>query len=269
MLKYLKLFDTHAEYEAFTQTEDFLLPNVSYCKNVTDEVHYNPYIETKLVLKFNVTSTSSPTTIINGWRTINFSAISIDGVLQPSVVNSYTFDTLGEHTVKYALSYPTTIGENSFTNITNIISVKIPSSVTTIGESAFKGCSGITNLVIPDTVTTIRDWAFDSCSGLTNVKIGSGITAIGVGMFLGCTSLANITIPSNITSIGGRAFENCSSLVSITSLNTTAPSTVAHTFVDIMTNGTLYVPSGSTGYDVWMQETNNYLGQYGWTKIEI
>ena len=40
MGKYLKLFDTHAEYESFIQT-DFDRPNVSYCKD-NDEVHYNP-----------------------------------------------------------------------------------------------------------------------------------------------------------------------------------------------------------------------------------
>ena len=31
MGKYLKLFDTHTEYETFTQTEDFIKPNVSHC----------------------------------------------------------------------------------------------------------------------------------------------------------------------------------------------------------------------------------------------
>jgi hypothetical protein len=41
MGKYLKLFDTHTEYDTFTQTEDFILPNVSHC--ITENhVHYNP-----------------------------------------------------------------------------------------------------------------------------------------------------------------------------------------------------------------------------------
>lgn len=48
MSKYIKLFETHADYTAFTQTEDFLLPNVSYCEDQTDVVHYNPYIEESL-----------------------------------------------------------------------------------------------------------------------------------------------------------------------------------------------------------------------------
>ena len=40
MGKYLKLFDTHAEYETFIQT-DYDKPNVSYCDDNKD-VHYNP-----------------------------------------------------------------------------------------------------------------------------------------------------------------------------------------------------------------------------------
>lgn len=43
MIRHLKLFDKHSEYVAFTDTEDFVLPNVSFCKDKTDEVHYNPY----------------------------------------------------------------------------------------------------------------------------------------------------------------------------------------------------------------------------------
>lgn len=41
MGKYLKLFNGHAEYEAFKQTSDFIKPNVSHCVQ-ENEVHYNP-----------------------------------------------------------------------------------------------------------------------------------------------------------------------------------------------------------------------------------
>jgi hypothetical protein len=30
----------------------------------------------------------------------------------------------------------------------------------------------------------------------------------------------------------------------------------------------LYVPTGSTGYNVWMGTGKYYLGKYGWTKVE-
>ena len=42
MGQYIKLFQTHADYTAFTSTSDFILPNVSYCEDQTDVIHYNP-----------------------------------------------------------------------------------------------------------------------------------------------------------------------------------------------------------------------------------
>ena len=41
-MKYIKLFNTHAEYEAFIATTEFIKPNVSVCKQ-ENEVHYNPH----------------------------------------------------------------------------------------------------------------------------------------------------------------------------------------------------------------------------------
>lgn len=43
MAKYIKLFETHSEYETYIEGQDAILPNVSYCEDQND-VHYNPYI---------------------------------------------------------------------------------------------------------------------------------------------------------------------------------------------------------------------------------
>jgi len=54
MLKYLKLFNEHSNYEAFRETSDFLKPNVSYC--ITENhVHYNP-MDLRVSGKFTVPS---------------------------------------------------------------------------------------------------------------------------------------------------------------------------------------------------------------------
>ena len=39
---YIRIFDTHAEYEAFLNSDEFIRPNVSYCKDKNYEVHYSP-----------------------------------------------------------------------------------------------------------------------------------------------------------------------------------------------------------------------------------
>ena len=41
---YLKLFETHAEYQTYEQSGDMLKPNVSYCED-NNCVHYNPYVD--------------------------------------------------------------------------------------------------------------------------------------------------------------------------------------------------------------------------------
>ncbi len=51
MKEYLKLFETHADYEAYAQSGDMLKPNVSYCEN-DDEVHYNPFSYAEEYLTF-------------------------------------------------------------------------------------------------------------------------------------------------------------------------------------------------------------------------
>ena len=214
MGKYLKLFSTHAEYQAFKQTSDFIKPNVSHCVQ-ENEVHYNPWVETRVVAKFNVTSTSSATKIMDSDATSQFSEIEIDGVVQPSVVYSYKFDTLGEHTVKYTLTDTSSIGYGAFQDCHSLTSVTIPNSVTSIGSSAFENCSGLTNVVIPNSVTSIVGGAFAWCSSLTSITIPNSVTTIGDYAFSGCRSLTSIDIPNNVTSIGSSAFENCSGLTNV------------------------------------------------------
>ena len=291
-MKYIKKFNTHAEYEAYIASEDKVLPNVSICVDTPNEVHYNPYVEpveTRVVAKFNVTDTSNPTKICN--QTNGFSEIEIDGVAQPSVVSAYAFNITGEHTVKYTLKNPinidyqafkgcnkltsivipdsvTIIGNQVFTDCTSLTSCTIDSSATYIGQNVFSGCTSLTSIEIPNSVTQLSESAFTNCTSITSCTIGSGVTTISRDTFRGCTSLTSITIPDSVTIISSRAFQDCSGLTSITSNATTAPTITSNTFQSVGYNGTLTVPSGSSGYDTWMQNANDYLGKYNWAKVE-
>ena len=215
MAIYLKEFETISQYNAYTaDTANFILPNVSLTVD-NNTVHYNPWVETRVVAKFNVTDTSNPTPIGYNEHTSGFSAIEIDGVVQPSVVSAYTFSTTGEHTVKYTLTDPTSIGTDAFNSCSSLASVTIPSSVTSIGNAAFIDCSGLTSIVIPSGVTSIGNSAFNGCSGLTSIDIPNSVTSIGNQAFQSCSGLASVTIPSSVTSIGNAAFTSCFSLTSI------------------------------------------------------
>ena len=267
-MKYLKLFDQHTEYETYINGSDKIFPNVSYCEN-ENELHYNPYVEeTRMVATFNVTSTTEATKICNSTSTSNFTEIEIDGVVQPSVVSTYTFDTTGEHTVKYTLADPTRIADSVFFDCTGLTNVIIPNTVTRINSNAFYNCYGLTSIDIPCGVTIIGAYAFQNCSGLTSITISDSVTTIGAYAFAECTGLTSVTIPNSVTTIYNQAFYYCSSLTSITSLATTAPTIFNYTFRGVKTGGTLTVLSGSTGYNVWMGTGNYYLGKYNWTKVE-
>jgi hypothetical protein len=220
MSKYLKKFETQDAYEAAYQS--LILPNVSLTVD-NNTVHYNPSTpvpptptETRVVAKFNVTSTSSPTRIGYNQYISGFSEIEIDGVVQPSVVSAYTFSTAGEHTVKYTLKDSTSIGYSAFNQCSGLTSIDIPDSVTSIGGWAFNGCRSLTTCTIGSGVISIGDRAFNGCSGLTSIEIPSGVTSIGSGMCSGCTSLTSVTIPDSVTSIGNETFVYCTGLTTCT-----------------------------------------------------
>ena len=121
MSKYLRLFNNHAEYLAFTQTSDFLLPNVSHCISEND-VHYNPipHDYSKDYLTF-VARENGATFTFNGTtvdEVTNKASYSLDdgntwteiesGVSTPSVNRGKKILWKGEMTP--STSYPTCIG---------------------------------------------------------------------------------------------------------------------------------------------------------------
>ena len=216
-------------------------------------MHYNPLVVVQpLIVTYNVTNDSQPTLLycyFDGVRAVNdFDKVEIDNIdVSPSTLDTsegkYQLSN-GIHTVKYTLKDPTTIG-----------------------AELFMFCYSLTSAIIPDNVTTIERNAFSQCS-LTNVTIPNSVTSIGTGVFGDCYSLTSVTIGNSVTSIGDGAFGICTSLTNITSLATTAPTIQSDTFDTVKTNGTLYVPQGSTGYDTWMGTGDYYLGKYNWTKVE-
>ena len=195
------------------------------------------------------------------------------GLLDITIPSGVTF--IGDSTFQYCSSLTsvtipnsvTRIGGRAFRSCSSLTSIDIPDSVTSIGNSAFEYC-GLTSINIPNGITTINEGVFAGCSSLITVVISNNIISIGVSAFNNCSGLISVTIGSGVTSIGGLAFQSCNSLESITSLATTAPTIQSSTFDNVKVNGSLYVPQGSTGYDVWMDTINYYLGYYNWTKIE-
>ena len=118
----------------------------------------------------------------------------------------------GELVLPDSITY---IGNDAFSECSDLTSIIIPDSVTYIGSHAFYGCTGLTSIVIPDSVTRIEGCAFQLCTGLTSITISDSVTELWDGVFSDCRSLINISIPGSVAYIGNGAFEECSKLVSI------------------------------------------------------
>ena len=299
MAVYLKEFDNHTQYETYINGSGAILPNVSLCTTEGD-VHYNPSSPVPPTPRMDIITYTASAKLIQTTSTGNtdyFHVNSFSGASGQLTMVNHSFENgIGIITFNGDI---TKIGKYAFQSCNGLTSINIPNSITSIqgyafrycrvlasinsninGEfnlpnsitninsSTFSGCQGLKNIIIPDGVTSISSAAFSGCSNLININIPDSVTSIGNGAFGSCISLTSCTIGSGVTSISEYAFKECSSLTSIVSNATTAPTISNSTFQNVNTSGTLTVPNGSSGYDVWMGTGDYYLGKYGWTKVE-
>ena len=168
-----------------------------------------------LTAVYDVNSTTSATKICSG--TTYFSAMEIDGVVQPSVVQNYTFSTTGEHTVKLTLTKkePKSL-KGGFYNCSRLKRITLPDGLTTIGslDTLFYFCNLLENLIIPDSVTRINESLLWYCSGITSLNIPKNVNYINFGssgIVRGCSNLATITVDANNPIYDSR--NNCNGII--------------------------------------------------------
>ena len=250
MSLFLKLFNTTAEYNAYTaDTENFILPNVSCTLDDLTTVHYNPLPQPysgfcKLTLQDeSVVEIQGSGTLALTYEQIKQyydTCIGIEIGTQCTAIGAKAFNYYYEDPMSGEIE------EYYFENVTKVL---ISSGVTSIGDFAFQGCSSLTSVTIPNSVTSIGSGAFNDCSslesitvddnntiynshnncnaiiktnthelvcGCKNTVIPNDVTSIGSTAFYNCSGLTSIDIPSGVTSIGDSAFLNCDGLTSIT-----------------------------------------------------
>lgn len=231
MTKILNHINTYADLTAYNADMNKDFPNISYIQG-SDEVKWNKYDPDHIVCVYNVTSTSEATKLLNSKTSLYYQII--DGVRQDTAQMNYTFDTLGEHIVKYKL--------------------------TTIINISFNGCTNLTSMIMPNNILQIASQFFcNGCTSLTSVKLSDNLNYIEDASFYGCSSLTDITIPSGVTYIGGGfnkgAFQNCTGLTSVTVKATTPPSLFNNAFKNT-NNCPIYVPAESVAA---------YQAAYNWS----
>ena len=141
-------------------------------------------------------------------RSIEWNAISCN--------SSHPFASISHNITSFTIGHGVRLlPEGLCSNMIQLTSVVIPSSVTSIGKTAFYGCKGLTSIVIPMGVTAIETRTFAKCSSLASVEIPATVTSIDNGAFYECRSLTEVKLPSSVRYIGERAFYNCASIQSV------------------------------------------------------
>ena len=195
---------------------------------------------------------------------------------------SLTEIALPERT-SYIGAYGLTTGNSTTTNVSQIKSIRIPSTVTGLGAYvlqyaanltevifaegsqlteipgyAFYYCTSLRTISLPESVTSIGLYAF-SHSALQAISLAEGMTEIGYNAF-SYTALTEITIPSTVTRLGGKTtltgstiggytFAYCYDLASVTFAEGSQLSSIeSYAFYHCEALTALEIPDGVTSF---------------------
>ena len=102
------------------------------------------------------------------------------------------------------------VGEDSFSDLTSLKTVKLGKGVTSIGAKAFYGDSRLASVEIPASCKSIGDNAFYRCYSLESVKFADGLATIGTSAFEGCSIKGTVSLPASIRSLGDASLKGVS-----------------------------------------------------------
>ena len=119
----------------------------------------------------------------------------------------------------------TSLSNNAFATLGNIVSVTLPETLKSIGSYAFENCTSLTSITIPNSVTSIGSSAFYNCASLESITLpfvgntlnGTSNTHFGYIFGASYSSDNNSYVPESLkeviitggTSIGSYAFKEC------------------------------------------------------------
>lgn len=221
-MKYLRLFDTHADYQDFTETQEFILPNVSRCR-ASNDVHYNPIPETRLIVTYNIVS--------DGGGGDRPSAESILKSTSTSTVSAKIINWFDKE--QYEADYGE--GSSPFTKDIKAVNIfdKIEWNGTEINPAELDAAYGYWNLptgtqvikytlkdptTIPEGLFVLQSFgggalksskSFGQQSDVIKVEISNSVTTIEQMAFAYCYDLTTIKFGTGITTIENYAFCNC------------------------------------------------------------
>lgn len=135
------------------------------------------------------------------------------------------WDTSGDGELSYAEAAAVTDINNVFvsnTAITKFNEFQYFTSVTTVGWNGFRGCSNLVEIKLPSSLLSIGSGGFQQ-AGITSIIIPDGVSAIASQAFNYCPALADVTVPASVVSLGHWAFRNLPGGCDFKILATTPP----------------------------------------------
>ena len=243
MSKYLNVFNTLAEYQAFSASTEYVQPNVALVKE-TNVIYYD-YGDNKPQADMSDFKVESQEISVGG-KYYGCDAITKVHYIPTGITDlDYDFSrypSLQEVTCE--IPSGVTSMSQTFFWCQNLVKVpNIPSSVTNMNET-FGGCTSLVNFPnIPSGVTEMS-YTFYKCTSLVNApEIPNSVTNMNY-TFSYCTSLVNApSIPNSVTNLD-RTFYNCRKLKEVTFLHTTPPE-YFDTLESCPKLETIYVPDAS------------------------
>ena len=170
MSKYLNVFNTLAEYQAFSASTEYVQPNVALVKETN--VLYYDYGDNK------------PKVDMSDYK-LETEEISVGG-------NKYGKEAIIK--INYIPNGITSL-QGAFGRFTSLVSVlEIPSSVTNM-SSTFNGCTSLINAPeIPSGVTNMS-YTFNGCTSLKEVTFLHTTPPSYDNTLFGCSKLETIYVP--------------------------------------------------------------------------
>ena len=254
MSKYLNVFNTLAEYQAFSASTEYVQPNVALVKETN--VLYYDYGNNKPQADLSDLKVESEEISVGGDKYGNSAITKVNYI--PSGITDLTNAFKHYTSLVNAPEIPSSVTSlyNTFNGCTSLVNApEIPSGVTNL-EGTFQGCSSLVNAPeMPDSVTNVN-YTFNQCTSLVNVpNISSGVWYMG-STFNGCTSLVTSpVIPSSVREMR-YAFQYCDSLKEVTLLPTTPP--VYYVALLSCPIETIYVPD---------EAVDTYKTATGWSQF--
>ena len=164
--------------------------------------------------------------------------------------------------------YIHTVGNNAFSNATNLMDISLPDTIASFGDNCFQNDTNIVMTIRTvdglidnnvynaklDRVITVNlddsnvgDYAFAANPGLLNLTIAAtsesfDMTSIGSHAFDSCKALKAMALPTTVNYIGSYAFYDCNSMKSINIPNG-IEKILSHTFYGCASLGGIEVPN--------------------------